>query len=63
MLVAPIELGYDPGSRRLIRYRGLSNIGDGEGNGFAVDLRYDYGNVPEGACQAIEQSLALATTS
>lgn len=63
VLVAPIELGYDPGSRRLIRYRGLSNIGDGEGNGFVVDLQYDYGNVPVSACEAIEQSLALATTN
>ena len=54
---------FAPGSRRLIRYRGPSSIGDGEGSGFVVDLRYDYGNVPEGACEVIEQSLALVTTS
>lgn len=57
MLVAPIELGYDPDKRRLTRYRGLSNIGDGNGNGLVVDLRYDYRNVPENACREIRQAL------
>ena len=50
MLVAPIELGYDPVQRRLLRYRGLSNIGDGKGNGSVVDIRYDYQELPELAC-------------
>ena len=50
MLADPIELGYDASERRLTRYRGLSNIGDGEGNGLVVDIRYDYDNVPEQAC-------------
>ena len=58
MLVKPIELGYDPDSRRLVRYRGLSNIGDAEGNGLVVDLRYDYRNVPRGACAAIHRDLS-----
>lgn len=57
MLVAPIELGYDPGKRRLTRYRGLSNIGDGKGGGSVVDIRYDYQNVPEQACAAVDQAL------
>ena len=50
LLVNPIELGYDPELRRLTRYRGLSNIGDGKGNGLVVDIRYDYQDVPAQAC-------------
>jgi hypothetical protein len=50
MLVKPIELGYDPELRRLTRYRGLSNIGDGSGNGLVVDIRYDYQDEPAQAC-------------
>lgn len=52
MLVAPIELGYDPEQRRLLRYRGLSNIGDGKGNGSVVDIRYVYKDLPELACRS-----------
>jgi len=51
LLVAPIELGYDPELQRLLRYRGLSNIGDGRGNGSVVDIRYDYRDIPELACK------------
>lgn len=51
MLVAPIELGYDPELQRLLRYRGLSNIGDGKGNGSVVDIRYDYQDLPALACR------------
>ena len=54
MLVAPIELGYDPAKRRLLRYRGLSNIGDGKGNGSVVDIRYVYQDLPELACRIDE---------
>jgi hypothetical protein len=50
MLVAPIELGYDARLKRLTRYRGLSNIGDGQGNGLVVDIRYNYQDVPVMAC-------------
>ena len=50
MLVAPIELGYDARLKRLTRYRGLSNIGDGQGNGLVVDIRYNYQDVPAMAC-------------
>ena len=63
MVVAPIELGYDPDSRRLVRYRGLSNIGDANGNGLIVDLRYDYRNIPRDACAVIEQKLANDSTT
>jgi hypothetical protein len=56
MLVAPIELGYDPEQRRLVRYRGLSNIGDGKGNGLVVDIRYLYQDLPALACRADQQS-------
>lgn len=42
LLVAPIELGYNPVTKNLSRYRGLSNIGDGNGNGLVVAIRYDY---------------------
>tara|TARA_R110002072_G_scaffold69143_2_gene167745 strand:- start:13002 stop:13706 length:705 start_codon:yes stop_codon:yes gene_type:complete len=37
-----IELGYDAQSRRLTRFRGVSNIGDGSGSGLAVDIHYRY---------------------
>jgi hypothetical protein len=57
MLVSPIELGYDPELQRLMRYRGLSNIGDGKGNGSVVDIRYDYQQVPELACSISDQAL------
>lgn len=50
LIVDPIELGYDEGSRRLVRYRGLSNIGDGNGEGQVVDIRYRYEDLPESAC-------------
>jgi hypothetical protein len=50
MLVDPIELGYDAKLKRLTRYRGLSNIGDGNGNGLVVDIRYNYQDVPVKAC-------------
>jgi hypothetical protein len=50
MLVAPIELGYDAKLKRLTRYRGLSNIGDGKGEGLVVDIRYNYQDVPAMAC-------------
>jgi hypothetical protein len=50
MLVDPIELGYDAGLKRLARYRGLSNIGDGRGEGQVVDIRYGYEDLPAMAC-------------
>ena len=50
MLVDPIELGYDASLKRLTRYRGLSNIGDGKGNGLVVDIRYNYQDLPAKAC-------------
>lgn len=60
MLVKPIELGYDPVLRRLTRYRGLSNIGDGKGNGLVVDIRYDYRDVPAHACSLSDQAPAVS---
>jgi hypothetical protein len=57
VLVAPVELGYDAGQRRLSRYRGLSNIGDENGQGQVVDIRYNYAEVPQRACDSIEQLL------
>ena len=56
LLVAPIELGYDREDRQLVRYRGLSNIGDGNGNGLVVDLRYDYKNAPGTSCSALQSA-------
>ncbi|MEZ5573027.1 MAG: hypothetical protein R3E64_13525 [Halioglobus sp.] len=50
MVVAPIELGYDARQQRLMRYRGLSNIGDGDGDGLVVDIRYRYDDLPPAAC-------------
>ncbi len=60
MLVNPIELGYDPELRRLTRYRGLSNIGDGKGNGLVVDIRYVYQDVPPQACSVSDQAPAFS---
>jgi hypothetical protein len=42
MLASPIELGYDSTLKRLNRYRGLSNINDANGDGFVVDIKYQY---------------------
>jgi hypothetical protein len=50
-LLDPIELGYDAGHKRLARYRGLSNIGDGAGEGQVVDIRYRYEDLPAVACE------------
>ena len=57
MLVAPIELGYDAKLKRLSRYRGLSNIGDGKGEGLVVDIRYNYQDVPAEACSVNDLKL------
>ncbi|MDH3389273.1 MAG: hypothetical protein OEN02_15370 [Gammaproteobacteria bacterium] len=57
MVADPIELGYDSGPRRLTRYRGLSNIGDENGNGLVVDIRYGYQDIPELACRVKQQAL------
>jgi len=57
LLVNPIELGYDIDSQRLTRYIGLSNIGDGNGNGVEVDIRYQYREFNPQACQHIDQTL------
>ncbi len=51
ILVKPIELGYDQEARRLTRFRGLSNIGDANGNGLVVDIKYDYGDSNPEICQ------------
>ena len=51
MMVQPIELGYDSESRRLTRFRGLSNIGDANGNGLVVDIRYSYEDSAALACE------------
>ena len=59
MLVAPIELGYDARLKRLTRYRGLSNIGDGQGNGLVVDIRYNYQDVPVMACGVNDLKLTV----
>ncbi len=54
MLASPIELGYDADTRRLTRYRGISNIGDGSGGGQEVDIQYRYQDLPSRVCQ-VEQ--------
>ena len=50
-LVSPIELGYDPMLKRLTRFRGLSNIGDANGDGQSVDIRYRYDNLSDAVCE------------
>ena len=42
ILLDPIELGYSPESKALLRYRGLSNIEDEQGRGMVVDIHYNY---------------------
>ena len=50
MLASPIELGYSRQNRQLMRYRGLSNIEDENGDGLNVDIRYAYGEKPLPSC-------------
>ena len=57
MLVPSIELGYDAELKRITRFRGLSNIGDGEGDGQSVDIRYRYEDRPV-ACATNDPELA-----
>jgi len=53
-VVDPIEIGYDASLKRLARYRGLSNIGDDNGEGQVVDIRYRYDDLPAAACAVAE---------
>lgn len=41
-LLDPIKLTYDRDSKRLLRYRGLTNIRDDNGRGIYADIRYRY---------------------
>jgi len=43
-----LVLAYDPESRRLLRYRGLSNMQDDQGEPFPVRMRYRRGDPPAG---------------
>ena len=62
MLVKPIELGYDNEARRLTRFRGLSNIGDANGDGQVVDIRYDYEDPGVQACRNISSSIGQTSS-
>lgn len=42
LFVPPILLTYDRPSRRLMRFRGLSNITDAQGDSLNVDIEYTY---------------------
>ena len=42
MVVAPVRLTYDRDSRRLLRFRGISNIRSPSGKTQQVDIRYSY---------------------
>ena len=42
LLVDPIALSYAVESRRLLRFRGISNLRDEGGETFQVDIRYEY---------------------
>ncbi len=57
MLADPIELGYDLSEKHLIRYRGLANIEDENGDGLDVDIRYYYRDLPQQACVLDEKAL------
>lgn len=41
-LLDPITLHYQRSSQRLLRYRGISNLLDVDGNGLEVDIHYHY---------------------
>ena len=43
LLVPKIELTYERSGRRLLRYRGISNLRIADGGSPMVDIRYDYG--------------------
>lgn len=58
-LADSIELGYDAGQKRLVRYRGLSNIGDGAGAGQVVDIRYAYEDLEDATCAVRPLASAL----
>lgn len=42
LLLDPIELVYDRSSRRLLLFRGISNIADATGRSHYVEIRYTY---------------------
>jgi hypothetical protein len=42
MLAPPIELAYDRNERKLLRYRGISNIRDSSGKSQSVEIHYRY---------------------
>jgi hypothetical protein len=41
-LVQPIKLSYSRDNQRLLRFRGISNISDPDGNSQTVDISYQY---------------------
>jgi hypothetical protein len=43
LLVDPIALSYSRSERKLLRFRGISNIRDVNGESFSVDIVYEYG--------------------
>lgn len=51
LVVPPIELTYARDSRRLLRYQGISNLRDAQGNSRLVDIRYDYADAPIAAAE------------
>ena len=42
LLLTPIELSYSRHTQQLLRFRGLGNIADKNGNLLKVDIRYNY---------------------
>ena len=57
ILADPIELGYDAKLQRLTRFRGISNISDGQGEALAVDIHYRYDDVVALDCAVNEEVL------
>lgn len=51
-VVDPLELTYDPQSRKLLEYRGISNIHDSSGNPYTVRIDY-YRQPPADAPKAL----------
>lgn len=50
LAVDPIQLKYEIASRRLKGFKGLSNINDENGDGYVVDIRYQYPGLESESC-------------
>ena len=62
-LVQPIQLTYDRDSQRLLRFRGISNIPDVDGDSQTVDIHYQYPIVADTVADTVANSAADAAAA